>query len=317
MLRRLVWGVGLLAAGFWLGCRPEIAPLADGQRIVSLSPLISRVLLALGAGNEIVAVDRFSRELPELETLPSLGGLFSPDLERTLELRPTLVLAVRSAQQTPFFNQLRARGVRVEEIEVDPFPIPHDAARPVGFVLEGNGARVGIVTDLGQATTLVVQRLRGCHALMIEANHDDAMLRDGPYPWRLKQRVGGRMALMHDSACHLKTFGDALLVGRACDEAGFFWYEDPYSDGGVTPFSHARLRELIRTPLLQGEKVKTIEQRMDLILQKATDFIRGDVRTHGSWESIRPGSLEPVSTCSISLPATSPARQPICRESAG
>lgn len=118
VLRRLVWGVGLVAAGFWLGCSPENAPLTDGQRIVSLSPSISRVLLALGADDEIVAVDRFSRELPGLEALPSLGGLFSPDLERALELRPSLVLAVSSAQQTPFFNQLRARGVRVEEIEV-------------------------------------------------------------------------------------------------------------------------------------------------------------------------------------------------------
>lgn len=58
-------------------------------------------------------------------------------------------------------------------------------------------------------------------------------------------------------------------------------YEDPYADGGVTPFSHARLRELLKTPLLQGEKVSTIAQRMGLILQRATDYIRGDVRLHG------------------------------------
>jgi len=95
------------------------------------------------------------------------------------------------------------------------------------------------------------------------------------------RRVGDKMDLMLDPYCQYETFADALRVGRACDEAGFFWYEDPYSDGGVTPFSHARLREMIRTPLLQGEKVRTIEQRMDLILQKATDYVRGDVRTHG------------------------------------
>ena len=95
------------------------------------------------------------------------------------------------------------------------------------------------------------------------------------------ERVGGRMDMMLDSYCLYETFADALKVGRACDEAGFFWYEDPYSDGGVTPFSHARLRELIKTPLLQGEKVRTVEQRMDLILQKATDYVRGDVGLHG------------------------------------
>jgi len=95
------------------------------------------------------------------------------------------------------------------------------------------------------------------------------------------RRVGGKMDMMLDSYCLYETFADALKVGRACDEAGFFWYEDPYSDGGVTPFSHARLRELIKTPLLQGEKVRTVEGRMDFILQKATDFVRGDVRLHG------------------------------------
>lgn len=113
-----------------------------------------------------------------------------------------------------------------------------------------------------------------------------------PFAWRdvrthidavlaLGRRVGGTMDLMLDSYCLYETFADALKVGRACDEAGFYWYEDPYSDGGITPFSHARLREMIRTPLLQGEKVSTVEQRMDLILQKATDFVRGDLRLHG------------------------------------
>jgi L-alanine-DL-glutamate epimerase-like enolase superfamily enzyme len=95
------------------------------------------------------------------------------------------------------------------------------------------------------------------------------------------------MDMMLNCYCLLETFGDALKVGRACDEAGFFWYEDPYSDGGVTPFSHARLRELLKTPLLQGEKVVTVEQRMDMILQKATDYIRADLWIHGFTGSLK------------------------------
>lgn len=89
------------------------------------------------------------------------------------------------------------------------------------------------------------------------------------------------MDKMLDSFCFYETFADAVRVGRACDEAGFFWYEDPYADGGITTFSHAKLREMIRTPLLQGEKVKSVEQRMDLILRGATDFIRGDIGMQG------------------------------------
>lgn len=104
--------------------------------------------------------------------------------------------------------------------------------------------------------------------------HVDAVLAIG-------KRVGGKMDMMLDPYCFYETFADALKVGRACDEAGFYWLEDPYSDGGVTTFSHARLREMIKTPLLQGEKVATIEQRMDLILRGATDFVRGDIGRHG------------------------------------
>jgi phosphoribosyl 1,2-cyclic phosphodiesterase len=81
----------------------------------------------------------------------------------------------------------------VAGVEVDPFPVPHDAADPVGFVLEAGGVRLGIATDLGHVTTLVAERLRGCHMLIVESNHDERMLRDGPYPWYLKQRVSGRL----------------------------------------------------------------------------------------------------------------------------
>ena len=101
------------------------------------------------------------------------------------------------------------------------------------------------------------------------------------------KRVGGKMDTMIDPYCLFPTFADALKIGRACDEAGFFWLEDPYSDGGVTPFSHARLRELIRTPLLQGEQVASIEQRMALVLEKATDFVRADLGRHGLTGSLK------------------------------
>lgn len=101
------------------------------------------------------------------------------------------------------------------------------------------------------------------------------------------ERVGGKMDTMIDPYCLFPTFADALRVGRACDEAGFFWLEDPYSDGGVTPFSHAKLRELIRTPLLQGEQVATVEQRMALVLSKSTDFVRADIGRHGITGSLK------------------------------
>ena len=95
-------------------------------------------------------------------------------------------------------------------VTVEPFSIPHDAANPVGFVLTAEGLRVGIATDLGHATTLVVERLRGCHVLMVEANHDDDMLVRGPYPWALKQRIGGRLG-------HLSNEEAASLIAATAD----------------------------------------------------------------------------------------------------
>ncbi len=96
-------------------------------------------------------------------------------------------------------------------VSVDAFLVPHDAAFPVGFVLRGEGVRVGIVTDLGHATSLVEERLRGCHLLLVESNHDGEMLRSGPYPWALKQRVGGRMG-------HLSNDDAAALLATAADD---------------------------------------------------------------------------------------------------
>ncbi|MEO9820972.1 MAG: enolase C-terminal domain-like protein [Paracoccaceae bacterium] len=90
----------------------------------------------------------------------------------------------------------------------------------------------------------------------------------------LGERVGKKMKLMLDPACHLVTFADALEVGRACDAAGFYWYEDPFRDTGVAQTAHLRLRELIKTPILIGEHVRGLEAKTNLALSGASDFVR-------------------------------------------
>lgn len=77
-------------------------------------------------------------------------------------------------------------------ISIDPFPITHDACDPVGFRIEGKEGPIGFATDLGIATRLTREKLRGCRALVLEFNHDEQMLQDGPYPWHLKQRIRSR-----------------------------------------------------------------------------------------------------------------------------
>jgi phosphoribosyl 1,2-cyclic phosphodiesterase len=82
------------------------------------------------------------------------------------------------------------RRFQIGDIEITPFTIPHDAADPVGLTLRADGVKVGIATDLGYTPPNVCHELRGCDVLVIESNHDLEMLRGGPYPWSVKQRVG-------------------------------------------------------------------------------------------------------------------------------
>ncbi|MBI2440145.1 MAG: MBL fold metallo-hydrolase [Lentisphaerae bacterium] len=80
----------------------------------------------------------------------------------------------------------------IGNLTVTPFSVSHDAYDPVGFIVEADSIRVGIVTDIGVSTHLVQQRLRGCRVLLIEANHDERLLADARRPWHLKQRIAGR-----------------------------------------------------------------------------------------------------------------------------
>jgi phosphoribosyl 1,2-cyclic phosphodiesterase len=95
----------------------------------------------------------------------------------------------------------------IDELTVRPFAVTHDSLAPVGFTLAGDQGKIGIATDLGVATRLVADCLQGCRALVIETNHDEELLRDGPYPWPLKQRVRSSHGHLSNKA------GSSLLNG--------------------------------------------------------------------------------------------------------
>jgi phosphoribosyl 1,2-cyclic phosphodiesterase len=88
----------------------------------------------------------------------------------------------------------------VGDIEITAFTIPHDAADPVGFVFRAEGLQMAIATDLGYVPQNVCAALRKCDVLMMESNHDVEMLRNGPYPWSVKQRVMSRVGHLSNHA---------------------------------------------------------------------------------------------------------------------
>jgi phosphoribosyl 1,2-cyclic phosphodiesterase len=92
------------------------------------------------------------------------------------------------------------RKFAVGDIEITPFAIPHDAVDPVAFTFETQGIKIGLVTDLGYIPEVVKQRVKGCHCLIFESNHDLEMLKVGPYPWYVKQRVMSRQGHLSNNA---------------------------------------------------------------------------------------------------------------------
>lgn len=92
----------------------------------------------------------------------------------------------------------------IGDLEVTPFPVPHDAREPCQFVLGDGAVRLGVLTDAGSITAHIRAQLDGCDALLLECNHDTMLLANGPYPPSLKQRVGGRLGhLSNDQAAAL------------------------------------------------------------------------------------------------------------------
>src|SRR3989440_286226 len=149
--------------------------------------------------------------------------------------------AVRdSVGENPAVSKLElfSSGCRFQigDIAVTPFTIPHDAADPVGFAFRSEGIKVAIATDLGYIPPNVCDHLRGCDVLMIESNHDVEMLRGGPYPWSVKQRVMSR-------------------VGHLSNEALAHFFASDY-DGGAAFLILAHLSECNNHPELARESAE-------------------------------------------------------------
>ena len=84
------------------------------------------------------------------------------------------------------------------------------------------------------------------------------------------------MDLMLDPACEINTFLETVKIGKACDEANYLWLEDPYKDTGISIHGHKMLKGLIKTPILQTEHIRGLEEHVNFIQSGATDIVRVD-----------------------------------------
>jgi phosphoribosyl 1,2-cyclic phosphodiesterase len=116
----------------------------------------------------------------------------------TCDPRPEPVSDPANLPSVAYFRA--GESFSIGEVTISPFTIPHDAADPVGFVFTAEGVRLALATDLGYMPPNVQAQLRRCDLIMLESNHDLEMLRDGPYPWSVKQRVLSRVGHLSNDA---------------------------------------------------------------------------------------------------------------------
>ncbi len=116
----------------------------------------------------------------------------------------------------------------------------------------------------------------GFAGFKIHGWHDGYIKRETKNLLGVREAVGDDWPLMIDPASQLRTWRDALYVGQACDEAGYFWYEDPYRDTGGAVEGHKRLRERLKTPLVVCEHVRGLEAKAAFVLAGGSDIIHAD-----------------------------------------
>lgn len=134
---------------------------------------------------------------------------------------PAIAWGANGCEFTPQLELFQAGACfTIGDIDVASFTVPHDAADPVGFSFHSRGIRIAVATDLGYLPESIRFHLAGADVLLLEANHDLEMLKVGPYPWPVKQRVMGRMGhLSNEVACrfirdHLDSTTSTIILGH-------------------------------------------------------------------------------------------------------
>ncbi|AKR42564.1 MBL fold metallo-hydrolase [Methylophilus sp. TWE2] len=150
----------------------------------------------------------------------------------------------------------------LHEIEVQPYPVPHDAREPAQFVFGDGNHKLGVLTDVGSVTPHIVMILQGCDGLLLECNHDLEMLRTGPYAHSLKKRVGGWLG-------HLDNQTSAQLLSQ---------------------LDNSKLKHLVAAHLSEKNNTPALaKQALSEVLQCASEWVQIASQQEGlGWRSLQP-----------------------------
>jgi phosphoribosyl 1,2-cyclic phosphodiesterase len=181
---------------------------------------------------------------------PQVVATESPAEAAETQPAPTAAVPQKDPTWLPAVEYFQAgQPFEIGDIAISPFTIPHDAADPVGFVFKAEGVRMAFATDLGYIPPNVKAQLKGVDLLLLESNHDLEMLRDGPYPWSVKQRVLSR-------------------VGHLSNEAAAAYLENEY-DGQAAYVILAHLSESNNLPeLARVTAERALNERASLLANR-------------------------------------------------
>ncbi|HIC96578.1 TPA: MBL fold metallo-hydrolase [Candidatus Bipolaricaulota bacterium] len=173
--------------------------------------------------------------------------------ERTLRGLGWLLGGLEELRPFALGEELEIGGLRIES-----FPVFHDALEPCGYLISSGEGTVGLATDLGVVTRTVMENLARCDVVILEANHDLEMLRNGPYPWELKQRIRSEVGHLSNEAC-----GEAL--------------------------TELARRGRLRTAFLAH--LSRTNNRPELALETVQSYLNGRIDLHLTWQDQRSETL--------------------------
>lgn len=202
----------------------RFASLGSGSAGNSLVVEVNKTMLMLDCGFSIKeTVARLARLNVEPSTLAGIvithehddhaGGAFKFAAKYQIPIWLTYGTLKMVSRYMPNQHDLQLNIVNshssfaINDIQVHPYPVPHDAREPIQCVFSDGDHKLGVLTDVGRTTPHIEAQLSGCQALVLECNHDASMLQNGPYSWSLKQRVGGDLG-------HLENADSAHILSK-------------------------------------------------------------------------------------------------------